>query len=202
MGDDPLELAMGFSGDSAMATAATTTTTTADPLEDPLGPVTKRGGKKDKKKDAAGLSASSSGDGGGGVADDSLGRNDAHLIMAVTQAINVILASIKVADGTVFNTASTPPPAAAAAASAKKDDNDDDSINSDEDYTSEAIMLAALSSHLIIALMNNRTLFETITKASRGGGSSHSMSMADTSFGMTSSLGMMDMDEDFPSSRS
>eukprot|EP00985_Skeletonema_marinoi_P025981 scaffold19629_cov67-Skeletonema_marinoi.AAC.2 len=37
MGDDPLELAMGFSGDSAMATAATTTTT-ADPLEDPLGP--------------------------------------------------------------------------------------------------------------------------------------------------------------------
>eukprot|EP00984_Skeletonema_dohrnii_P038837 scaffold42546_cov183-Skeletonema_dohrnii-CCMP3373.AAC.1 len=198
MGDDPLELAMGFSGDSAMATAATTTTT-ADPLEDPLGPVTKRGGKKDKKKDAAGLSASSSGDGGGGVADDSLGRNDAHLIMAVTQAINVILASIKVADGTVFNsTASTPPPAAAA----KKEDNDDDSINSDEDYTSEAIMLAALSSHLIIALMNNRTLFETITKASRGGGNSHSMSMADTSFGMTSSLGMMDMDEDFPSSRS
>ena len=206
MGDVNLTLAVAFSGDSAMAG-------TAASLEDPLGPSAsaKRAGKKDKKKresasassgDTAAARPSSlpSGDGGGGVADIALGRNDAHLIMAVTQAINVILSSIKVADATVFNT--TSPVVVAAAAAAKHDY--DECINSDEDYTSEAIMLSALSSHLIMALMNNRALFETITKASRGGGNSHSMSNNDTSFGMMSSLGgtsMMDVDEEYPPSR-
>ena len=173
MGDVSLTLAEVFARDSAKNT------------ESP----SKKGGKKKKQK---GVTATPVDPLGGhddvplkSDVDDTLGRNEAHLIMAVTQAINVILSSNKVSDSTVFSTA-TPK----------------DLVDFDGNYNiSEAIILAALSSHLIKVLMINRPLFETITKASRGGGSSHSIHSNDT----TSAVGgtsMMDVDTDIPSSRS
>ncbi|KAL9190922.1 hypothetical protein ACHAXT_000628 [Thalassiosira profunda] len=127
-----------------------------------------------KKRGAEKKSAEKKGKGGADGSSNSEGSRDAHVVMAATHAINVLLRSLKKGgDG-----------AAASGKTTGEDEEDAPSI--DQSTKDRAIMLIALSHPLITALVNDRTTLETITKASRGSavGGSPRHSRSPSSFSM------------------
>jgi hypothetical protein len=122
---------------------------------------TKRTRSADKKKKGESGALSFDANDGDDVysQDNAQGIRDAHLIMATTQAINVLIAYLK---------------------SCKEDKVDDQ-----EAVKHAALIAAALSHHLMTSLVNDKSLLETITKSSQYT-SSHTS--APSSFGAAASL--------------
>ena len=187
------------------------------------GESSKKGKGKGGGVDGAAAAAGNDKTGGGeeGV-DKNQGSKDAHLIMAVTQAINILLSYLKKQN------------AAATAASAKKEkaanqkpvgamkkgaaksneptqcESENEEHNNSEEEEDEsikqaAITLISLSQPLLTTLVNDRTLLETITKSShrasasaspRAGGAAAASSSTTTTTAMGGMNYSMDTDDE------
>ncbi len=84
---------------------------------------------------------------------DHSASNDAHLIMAVTQAINILISFVK-----------TQKQASVATTNASSSSQD---ATSNEEYKDASIILTALSHHLTTSLVNDKSMLESITKSSQ-----------------------------------
>ena len=157
--------------------AEVTSSTTASAGK--TSPVKKKSSKKSKAKGGGSDAVASS---GGEDADIHQGSNDAHLIMAVTQAINVLLSFLKEEKKNVTSSSTEDGGAAKKPAAKKKKGQpekqpEEDTSENNEAMKQAAIILISLSHPLLTTLVNDRTMLETITKASRttsSGGSSPS----------------------------
>lgn len=116
---------------------------------------------KKKKKGEVGAVSFDLNDGYAIIAENAMKIRDVHLIMAATQAINVLIAYLKSHKG-------------------------GDEAGNEDTNKHTALILAALSHHLMTSLVNDKSLLESITKSSQYS-SSHSSSML-SSFGAVASL--------------
>ena len=150
-------------------------------------PGKKKSSKKSKTKGGGSDAVASSGGGDAHIHQE--GSDDAHLIMAVTQAINVLLSFLKEEEKKNIESASTKDVGATKKPAAKKKKGqpekqpEEDTSENNEAVKQAAIILISLSHPLLTALVNDRTMLETITKASRttsssSGGSSPSRGTA------------------------
>ena len=163
-----LSLATVFSGDSYNLMSGVDATATSSTGEGSLAKGKKRATSAEKE------SAGSGADGGA----SSNASRDAHLFMAVTQAINVLISFFK-----------------------KQEDGRAD-IKVEDDKTlgkNGAILLAAFSHYLLKALICDRITMETITKASCGSSSSSSSPPNISQFyhSAPSAVGSMNVTSDF-----
>ena len=156
--------------------AEVTSSTTASAGK--TSPVKKKSSKKSKAKGGGSDAVASS---GGEDADIHQGSNDAHLIMAVTQAINVLLSFLKeeknIKSSSTDDVGATKKPAAKKKKGQPEKQPAEDTSENNEAMKQAAIILISLSHTLLTTLVNDRTMLETITKASRttsSGGSSPS----------------------------
>jgi len=107
--------------------------------------------------------------------DNHQGSNDAHLIMAVTQAINVLLSYLKEEkiNKSTTSVEDGKKPAAKKKKGQQLNNEPEDTSKDYEDMKKQAaIILISLSNPLMTTLVNDRTMLETITKASRANSSS------------------------------
>lgn len=162
-----------------------------------------KGGGNDVASTVVATSATSGGEGEDGIHQ---GSNDAHLIMAVTQAINVLLSFLKKNNKSSSSSSAdsnSTKPDANKTNQPKDDEEEDEQVDYQEAMKHASIILISLSHPLLTTLVNDRSMLETITKASRSSGStSPTRGSPRTSTGDRSFFGVDSDDNEMSGSKS